>query len=91
MMIELNERWVMVPSEDSIILIKKTPSKKTGKLRVTGASRRYYYPSWETALDGMINRDFLGLDTLEDIVSRIDDLKKDLKNLQPCSCVKYDK
>jgi hypothetical protein len=69
-MISLGNGWCMKPRQDQIIVYKRNVNKKTGKEYHT---LKYFYNTYEDALNGLLNRSIQNLrtDNLETICNEI--------------------
>ncbi len=78
MEIEIGSKWKL-SSDESCVTISERQVVKSGnnKGRVSYMPR-WYYPNIETALTALVDRDIQGLEKLEYVNGRMDELKKDI-------------
>lgn len=73
-MIKLNKRWSLDSDENCVTVYEMRINKKT---KEEYQSPRYFYPNFEAALHGLIDRDIQSQNakSFEYLIQRINDLK----------------
>ena len=82
-MIKINDDWGIKITEISVDVYKKEFNKKKNEEYFRA---KYYYPSLESALKGMIDRSMGDCTSLSAVVDHINDLKQSIDNYLKKAC-----